>query len=59
MKRKKATGKRANVIDFKGLMDKKKMNDICDLDYEEFKFAVSRLILSMVEAMGRNNQKNR
>jgi hypothetical protein len=57
MKRKKTTGKRANVIDFKGLMDKKKMNDMCGLDYEEFKSAVTRLILSMVEAMGKNNQR--
>jgi hypothetical protein len=57
MKRKKATGKRENIIDFRGLMDKKKMNDMCGLDYEEFKSAVTRLILSMVEAMGKNNQK--
>ncbi|MGO9136321.1 MAG: hypothetical protein ACLP9S_03420 [Syntrophales bacterium] len=57
MKQKKATGKRENVIDFRGLMDKKKMNDMCSLDYEEFKSAVTRLILSMVEAMGKNNQK--
>ncbi len=57
MKRKKATGKHANVIDFKGLMDKKKMNDMCSLDYEEFKSAVTRLILNMVEAMGKNNQQ--
>jgi hypothetical protein len=57
VKRNKTTGKRANVIDFKGLMDKKKMNDMCGLDYEEFKSAITRLILSMVEAMGKNNQK--
>jgi hypothetical protein len=57
MKRKKTMGERANVIDFKGLMDKKKMNDMCGLDYEEFKSAVTRLILSMVEAMGKNNQR--
>jgi hypothetical protein len=57
MKRKKTTGERANVIDFKGLMDKKKMNDMCGLDYEEFKSAITRLILSMVEAMGENNQR--
>jgi hypothetical protein len=57
MKRKKTTGKRINVIDFKGIMDRKKMNDMCRLDYEEFKSAVTRLILSMVEAMGKNNQK--
>jgi hypothetical protein len=57
MKRKKATGKRNNVVDFKGLMDKKKMNDMCGLDYEEFKAAITRLILSIVEAMGKNNQK--
>jgi hypothetical protein len=57
MKRKKATGKRNNIVDFKGLMDKKKMNDMCGLDYEEFKAAITRLILSIVEAMGKNNQK--
>jgi hypothetical protein len=57
MKRKKATGKRDNVVVFSELMDKKKMNDMCSLDYEEFKSAVTRLILSMVEAMGKNNQK--
>jgi hypothetical protein len=57
MKRNKTTIKRANVIDFKGLMDKKKMNDMCGLDYEEFKSAITRLILSIVEAMGKNNQK--
>jgi hypothetical protein len=57
VKRNKTTIKRANVIDFKGLMDKKKMNDMCGLDYEEFKSAITRLILSMVEAMGKNNQK--
>jgi hypothetical protein len=33
------------------------MNDMCNLDYEEFKFAITRLILSKVEAMGKNNQK--
>jgi hypothetical protein len=57
MKRNKTTIKRANVIDFKRIMDKKKMNDVCGLDYEEFKSAVTRLILSMVEAMGKNNQE--
>jgi hypothetical protein len=57
MKRKKATGERAIVVDFKGLMDKKKMNGICNLDYEAFKFAVSQLLLSIVEAMGGNNKR--
>jgi len=57
MKLKKTMVKRANVIDFKRIMDKKKMNDMCNLDYEEFKTAVTRLILSMVEAMGKNNQE--
>lgn len=57
MKRKKATGERAIVVDFKGLMDKKKMNGIRNLDYEDFKFAVSQLLLSIVEAMGRNNKR--
>ncbi len=57
MKRKRATGKGANVVDFSELMDKKKMNDMCSLDYEEFKSAVTQLILNMVEAMGKNNRK--
>ena len=57
MKRKKAIGKQANVIDFRKLVDKKKMNDMCSLDYEEFKSAVTQLILNMVEAMGENNRK--
>lgn len=57
MKRKKATGERAIVVDFKGLMDKKKMNGIRNLDYEDFKFTVSQLLLSIVEAMGRNNKR--
>ena len=57
MKRKKAAGRRENIVDFRGLMDKKKINDMCSLDYEEFKSAVTRLILNMVEAMGKNNQK--
>jgi hypothetical protein len=57
MKRKKAIGKQENVIDFRRLMDKKKMNDMCSLNYEEFKSAVTQLILNMVEAMGKNNRK--
>ena len=57
MKRKRTTGKGANVIDFSELMDKKRMNDMCSLDYEEFKSAVTQLILNMVEAMGKNNRK--
>jgi hypothetical protein len=57
MKRRRITGKGANVVDFSELMDKKKMNDMCSLDYEEFKAAITRLILSMVEAMGKNNQQ--
>jgi hypothetical protein len=38
-------------------MDKKKMNEMCRLDYEEFKFAITRLISCKVDAMGKNNQK--
>jgi hypothetical protein len=57
MKRRRATGKGANVVVFSELMDKKRMNDMCSLDYEEFKSAVTQLILNMVEAMGINNRK--
>jgi len=57
MKRKKTAVRRENVIDFSKLMNKKKMNDMCSLDYEEFKSAVTQLILNMVEAMGKNNRK--
>jgi len=45
------------VVDFKEIMDQKKMNDMCDLDYDEFKCAVTKILLSMVEAMGENNKK--
>jgi hypothetical protein len=57
MKQKKSVNKKENVVDFKGIMDQKKRNDICDLDYEEFKFAITQILLSMVEAMGENNKK--
>ena len=57
MKRKKTAVRRENVIDFSKLMNKKKMNDMCSLDYEEFKSALTQLILNMVEAMGKNNRK--
>ncbi len=57
MKRRRTTSKGANVVDFSELMDTKKMNDMCGLDYEEFKSAVTLLILSMVEEMGKNNRK--
>jgi hypothetical protein len=57
MKRKKSIDKSNNVVGFKEIMDLKKMNDMCDLDYDEFKGAVSRLLLSIVEAMGENNKK--
>jgi hypothetical protein len=57
MKRKKSIDKSNNVVGFKEIMDRKKMNDMCDLDYDEFKGAVSRLLLSIVEAMGENNKK--
>jgi len=57
MKRKKSVNETANVVDFKGIMDQKKMNDICSLDYDEFKSALTRLLLSIVEAMGKNNKE--
>jgi hypothetical protein len=57
MKRKKSMDMAENVVDLKGIMDQKKINDLCDLDYNEFKFAVIRLLLSMVDAMGENNKK--
>jgi len=57
MKRNKSINKAENIVDLKGIMDEKKMNDLCDLDYDEFKFAVTRLLLSMVDAMGENNKK--
>jgi hypothetical protein len=57
MKRKKSVNETANVVDFKGIMDQKIMNDICNLDYDEFKSALTRLLLSIVEAMGKNNKE--
>ena len=56
MKRKNTEG-RGNVIDLKSLMDGKKMADMVNLDDEEFRKAVTRLILSIVEAMGKNNRR--
>jgi hypothetical protein len=57
MKRKKSIEKSKNIVAFKEIMDRKKMNDMCGLDYDEFKIAVTRLLLSIVEAMGDNNKK--
>jgi len=57
MKRKKSINMAENVVDLKGIMDQKKINNLCGLDYDEFKSAVSRLLLSMVEATGGNNKK--
>ena len=57
MKRKKSLNETENVVDFKVIMDQKKMNDICSLDYDEFKSAVTQLLLSIVEAMGENNKE--
>jgi len=57
MKRKKSVNETENVVDFKVIMDQKKMNDICSLDYDEFKSAVTQLLLSIVEAMGENNKE--
>jgi len=57
MRRKKSTDMTENVVDLKRIMDQKKINDLCGLDYDEFKSAVSRLLLSMVETTGGNNRK--
>jgi hypothetical protein len=57
MKLKKTVNETENVVDFKVIMDQKKMNDICSLDYDEFKSAVTQLLLSIVEAMGENNKE--
>jgi len=46
-----------NVVDLKGIMDQKKINDLSGLEYDDFKLAVARLLLTMVEAMGENNKK--
>jgi hypothetical protein len=57
MKRKKSTEMAENVVDLKEIMDQKKINNLCDLDYDEFKFTVTRLLLSMAETIGENNKK--
>lgn len=57
MKRKKSVSKSGNVVDFKKILDRKKRIDLCELDYDEFKTAVTQILLSMVEAMGENNKK--
>ena len=57
MKRKKSINAVENVVNLKGIMDQKKINDMCGLDYDEFKLAVVRLLLTMAEAMGKNNKK--
>lgn len=57
MKRRKSVRKKKNVVDFKEIMNQKKRNDVCDLDYDEFKYAVTQILLSVVETMGENNKK--
>ncbi|HYA13429.1 MAG TPA: hypothetical protein VEF33_03720 [Syntrophales bacterium] len=57
MKRKKSINMAENVVDLKGIMDQKKINDLSGLEYDDFKLAVARLLLTMVEAMGENNKK--
>jgi hypothetical protein len=54
---KRDTGKSKNVVGFKEIIDQKKMNEMCTLDFDEFKFVVSRILLSIVNAMGENNKK--
>jgi GTPase involved in cell partitioning and DNA repair len=54
---KKNTGKSKNVVGFKEIIDQKKMNEMCTLDFDEFKFVVTRILLSIVDAMGENNKK--
>ncbi|HVO65551.1 MAG TPA: hypothetical protein VMT12_03620 [Syntrophales bacterium] len=57
MKRKKSINMAENIVDMKGIMDQKKINDLCGLDYDDFKLAMARLLLTMVKAMGENNKK--
>jgi hypothetical protein len=57
MKQRKSKNKAENVVDFKELTDQKKINDMCDLDYEEFKLAVTQSLLDIVNAMKQNNKK--
>jgi hypothetical protein len=57
MRQKKSVSGNENVVNFKGIMNQKKRSDICDLEYGEFKFAVTQILLSLVEAMGENNKK--
>ena len=57
MKRKKSKTKATNVVDFKKIMDQKKINDMCNLDDDDFKLAVTQSLLSIVEAMDVNNKK--
>lgn len=57
MKRKKSINMAEKLVDLKEIIDQKKINDLCSLNYDEFKFAVTRLLLSMVEAMRENNKK--
>ena len=57
MKRKKSINAAENVVNLKEIMDQKKINDMCVLDYDDFKLAMVRLLLAIVEATGKNNKK--
>lgn len=56
-KRMKKKQKNGNIIDIKDLMDQKKIDDMCNLDEEEFKYAVTHSLLSIVETIHRNSKK--
>jgi len=57
MRRKQSDTKTENIVDFKKLISRKKRKGIYDLDYDEFKYAVTQILVSMAEAMGENNKK--
>ncbi len=57
MKQRKSVTGKENIVNFKGIMNQKKRSDVCALGYDEFKFAVTQILLSIVEAMGENNKK--
>ncbi|MBM4271303.1 MAG: hypothetical protein FJ139_03985 [Deltaproteobacteria bacterium] len=59
MKRKKSKPKTGNVLDFKKILNQKKINDMCNLDDDDFKLAVTQSLLSIVETMDMNNKKFR
>jgi len=57
MKQKKSKSMDDNVIDFRELVDQKKIIDMCELDDDEFKIAVTHSLLSIIKAVKKNNKK--